>query len=105
MTLADGSDAHHETDIAGRCTDLVGVNDHARITEGGALNGVFTRKGGTEQEPTGGGERSFGVEAIGQLIGMLEERLGQVVVSRAEPSQNIVKALLYLFVRQIQNAL
>ena len=91
--------------IAGRCTDLVGVNDHARVAEGGTLNGVFTRKGRPEEEPAGGGQLSFGVEAIRELVGMLKERLGQAMVSLAESSQNIVKTLLDFFVRKLQNAL
>ena len=53
VTLTDGTDAHHETDIAGPDSDLVGVNDHARIAEGGTLDGVLTRKGGTQEKPAG----------------------------------------------------
>ena len=51
------------------------------------------------------GQLPFGTEAIRQLVGVLEERLGQAMVSRAESSQNVVKTLLYFFVLQFQNAL
>ena len=83
MALADGSDAHHEPDIVSRCTTLVGVHDHARIAEGGALDREFTRKGRTEEESSGVGQLSFWVEPIRELVGMLKECLRQVVMRRS----------------------
>ena len=85
--------------------DLVGVNDHARIAESGTLDGVFTRKGGTEKEPAGWRQLAFGVEAIREFVGMLKERVGQTMMSPAEPIQYIIETLLDFLVRKLQNAL
>ena len=45
------------------------------------------------------------VEAIGELVGVPEERLGQAMVSTLEPRHHIVVASLNLVVRQRQDAL
>ena len=105
VTLANTSDAHHETSIASFRADLIGVNHHARIAESGSLNGVFTRKGGTEKEPAGWRQLAFGVESIREFIGMLKERVGQTTVSLAEPIQDVIETVLDFLVRKLQNAL
>jgi hypothetical protein len=105
VTLANGTDAHHETDVAGRDFDLVGMHDHARIAEGGTLDGVFTRKGGTKEEPAGGRQLALRVEPIRELVGMLKKHFGQAMMSSIEPSQYIFKTVLYFFVRQVQDSL
>ncbi len=85
--------------------DLVGMHDHARIAEGGTLDGVFTRKGGTKEEPAGRRQPALGVEAIRKLVGMLKERFGQAMMSPTEPGHHIIKTLLHFFVRQLQDSL
>ena len=105
MTLADGPDAHHEPELAGADPALVRVHHHARIAERGTLDGVFAGESGTKQQAAGRRQLAFGVEAIGELVGVPEERLGQAVMSALEPLNDIVVAPLNLVVRQRQDAL
>ena len=105
MPLADAADTHHETDLAGVDSALVGMHHHARVTEGGALNGELAREGGTKQETAGRGQFALRVEAVGELDGMPEERLGQSTMATPEPLDHIVIASLHLIVGQLQDAL
>jgi hypothetical protein len=105
VTLTNGPDAHDETNLA-RCDPcLVGVHHDAWVAECGTLDGVFTRKGGTKEEPTSRRQLAVGVEAIRKLVGMLQERFGQTMMSPTEPGHHIIKTLLHFFVRQLQNSL
>ena len=105
MPLTYGPDTHHEAQTAASHASLVGVHHHARVAEGGALNRVFAREGRPEEKAPGRGQFAFGVEAIGELVCVAQERLGQAMMSALEPLHDIVKALLNLVVWQIQDAL
>jgi len=72
------------------------MHDHARIAKGGTFNGVFTREGGAEQEAASLGQLVFRGQAVGKLVSMPEERLGQAVMSALEPRQDIVVTSLHL---------
>ena len=56
MTLTDGADTHDETKLASCRPFLVGMDHHAWVAEGGSLDGIFTRKGGTEEQSAGEGQ-------------------------------------------------
>ena len=99
MTFTDGPDTHDEPHVAPAGLGLVWVHHHARIAEGGPLNGVFTRESRTKQQASGRGKLAFGVEAIGELVCVPEEGLGQAMMSPLESREHIVKAPLNLVVR------
>ena len=63
---------------------LIRMKHHARIAERSALNGELAGEGRAEQEAAGWRQLQFRIQAIGELIGMPEERLGQAVVSTIE---------------------
>jgi hypothetical protein len=105
MTLTDGADTHDETSLA-RCRPfLVGVHHHAWVAECGTLDGIFTRKGGTQEEPAGGGQPVLRGEPVRELVRMLKEYFGQAVMSSIESLQYVIKTLLHFFVRQFQDSL
>jgi hypothetical protein len=81
------------------------VHHHAWVAECGTLDGVFTRKGGTKEEPAGWRQLALRVEPIRELVGMLKKDFGQAMMSSIEPSQYIFKTVLYFFVRQVQDSL
>ena len=85
MALADGPHTHDEPQYAGADPGLIRMHHHARIAECGPLEGVFAREGRPEQQATGWRQLAGRVEAIGELIGVPEERLGQAVMSTLEP--------------------
>jgi hypothetical protein len=98
MALTYGTDTHHEAQIVAADASLVGMHDHARIAEGCALDRVFTGEGCPEEQAPGRGQFAFGVEAIGELVCMAQERLGQATMPAHEPLHDIVDALLNRFV-------
>ena len=75
MALADRPDAHDESHVARAHSGLVGVKHHARIAECGTFDGVLAGEGRTEEQPAGRGQLKFRVEAIRELVGMLQERV------------------------------
>jgi hypothetical protein len=105
MALTNGPDTHHEAQTAAADASLVGVHHHARIAEGGALNRVFARKGRPQEQAPVGGQFAFRVEAIGELVCVAQECLGQAMMSALESFHDIVKAPLNLVVWQLQDAL
>ena len=84
---------------------LVGVHHHAWVAECSTLDGVFTGKGGAKEQPAGSRQLALGVEPIRELVGMLKKYLGQAMMSSIEPSQYIIKTVLYFFLRQLQYSL
>ena len=83
MAFADGPDTHDEPHIHS-ALGLLRMDHHARIAEGGTLNGVFACEGCTEQQAAGRGQFPVGIEAIGELVCVAEERLNQAMVSPLE---------------------
>ena len=81
VALTDRTDAHHEADVAGIEPGLVGMHDHARIAQGSTLDGVFTRKGGAEEQAAGRRQPAFRTETIRELVGVLQERVGQSMMT------------------------
>ncbi len=98
MAFTYGPNTHDEAQTAAAHASLVRVHHHARIAEGGALNGVFTCESCTKQKASGRGQLAFGVEAIRELVCVSQERLGQAMMSPLEPFDDIVKAPLNLVV-------
>jgi len=72
------------------------MHDHARIAKSGTLNGVFTREGGAQQKAASLGHLVFRVKAVGKLLSMPQERLGQAVMSALKPREDIVVTSLHL---------
>ncbi len=87
------ADTHHESGCRRpRLRLWSGMHHHARIAQGGTLDGVFTRKGGAEEQAAGRRQSAFRVDAVGKLVGdMPQERLGQSTVATPEPLHHIVR--------------
>ena len=64
--------------------DLVGVGDDARVAQRGGLDGVLVGEGRAEQQPALGGELGAGIDAVGDALGVVAERAGEVAVPAAE---------------------
>ena len=94
MALANGADTHDEPRTARAHPRLIGMQDHARIAQSRTLNGVFTRECRTKQQAASRGQVEIRIEAVGQLVGVPEERFGQAVMSTLEPRHDVVVAPL-----------
>ena len=104
VALADCPHAHDEPQFAGADPGLIGMHHHARIEECGPLEGVLAREGRPEQEAAGWRQVKV-VEAIGQLIGVPEKRLGQAAMSALEPCPDVFVRSPDLLVRERQDTL
>ena len=105
MALADRVDTHDEAHVARADPGLVGVQHHARVAQSGTFEGVFAREGRTEQQAAEWGELRAGVEAIRELVGMLQEGVRQGTMTPIEPGDHVLIASLHLVVRKGQQAM
>ena len=94
MAFANGAGTHDEPRTARAHTRLIRMKNHARIAESRTLNGIFARECRTKQQAASRGQVEIRVEAVGQLVGVSEERFGQAVMSTLEPRHDVVVAPL-----------
>ena len=83
---------------------LIRMEHHARIAERRTLNGVLAGEGRAEEQSAGWRQLQLRIQAIGEFIGMAQERLGQAVMPAIEACMHVVVAGLDLLVREGQQA-
>ena len=78
------------------------MQHHARIAQRRTLNGVLAGEGRAEEQAASRGELQLRIQAIGEFVGVPQERLGQAVMAIIEACMHVVVAVLDLFVRKGQ---
>ena len=104
VALADRTDAHDEASGAWVGSRLIRMKHHARVAQRGTLNGVLAGEGGAEEQTAGWRQLQLRIQAIGEFIGMPQERLGQAMMPTVEACMHVVVAVLDVFVREGQQA-
>lgn len=98
------AEAHHEPQATVRHSGLVRMSHHAGVAEGGTFERILARERRAEQQPPRLGELALGIEAIGELVRVLTERVDEGAVTVSEAGLDIVQGSLHLVVAQGQDA-
>ena len=91
MSLADATDAQHESDSAGINSGLVGVRHDAGVAQRRGFNGVLAGEYRTQQHHSLFGDLGLRIETIGEFRSMRAEDTDKVAVPPVESGDDVIQ--------------